>query len=424
MALPRFNNSTYLCGHCASHLDGKWAVSKKKDLNSQQFASVLCESCKATAQVTLPMCVKKVLYLDQSILSDMARNNASKSDLEKSNIQLKRILEKIDEAIRLQKLVVVISDTHFRETSAIPKTQQQTLIEISTLQNRLCDGRVVGDMGDAVLRDVIDALNLDKSASISNFHQFNIERCSWGLPPEIFPSNLWRHKLNDHLPKKETFNSLTKKIYESLETEVGSNATEAQCIAHIRTLTTNELQKAAKKQASDFSYDIERLMRFNEDSSIDKKLADLFSEGVRFSNTLSIFTALEGLLLKDWLDDRSKNDKKFNRKYGRSIISDCEHIAIHAPYVDYLTTDAAMQKFCEREPVNDALRKTNCIIIASKNYSKLENWLDSVLSSPEAPEFTPIRKSVFGLTADERNQADEQELSEIIINVGKILQSA
>ncbi|MGH8677591.1 MAG: hypothetical protein ACREUQ_04470, partial [Burkholderiales bacterium] len=97
--------------------------------------------------IELPVVRKKLVYLDQSLLSDLCRaaNSPDQGEIEQ------RILRKFQQQKDRQKVFLVVSDIHSSETAAFPQEYADQRDRLWQFQNTLADGRIAGNWRDAFI---------------------------------------------------------------------------------------------------------------------------------------------------------------------------------------------------------------------------------------------------------------------------------
>lgn len=86
----------------------------------------------------------KLVYLDQSFLSDMCFREESVS----SKPILTRLFLKLQSLQTLNKIALVVSDVHCRETSAFRAQYANRMKDLWQFQNKLVAGRIAGNWRD------------------------------------------------------------------------------------------------------------------------------------------------------------------------------------------------------------------------------------------------------------------------------------
>ena len=358
-----------------------------------------------------------------------------------------RLLGKTLEAIRIQRLRVVVSDLHFRETASIPCDKKKE--RVLDILGRLTAGRVSGDFSDAIADDIRRAIavktNTPYLEDVSS--ALRISREHWDVPSPIRLTNAWRLALVQSMwPRVEARNLAYRQILESQAGHVDARLSTNCYVTRVRDLTRRDLIKAVDQEHEDelvlralrdqrtdvFATKIQRSLNAPEqlapyghlicslatDTTAPISLSTLrklFKDGVKFSQTLMISTACEGALLEMWSKGSRKNPKKFGQNFGVSRQSDIEHVSVFAPRVDALTTDRDMLNFCACPMIKSALSSSGCRIFATSNYCELEQWLDMLISHPELPAVATIRRSVYGLSRREDTEDTDQMVQEVCV---------
>lgn len=94
-----------------------------------------CATCGTQSEVPLPRITKKLIYLDQWFLSAACLE----SDMSHAREEV-RLCEKLQTLKAQQKVYLVISDIHSRETAGIPEEQKSRRAMLWDFANGLADG--------------------------------------------------------------------------------------------------------------------------------------------------------------------------------------------------------------------------------------------------------------------------------------------
>jgi transcription elongation factor Elf1 len=124
------------CPHCGNTLPIQNILQDRESGKAHGH----CKQCKIWIPILLPSIHKKLVYLDQSFLSAVCLEADSTNT--KNEV---RILSKLTELKALQRIFVVVSDVHSRETSAIPDKHVGNRKKLWQFQNNLADGSISVD---------------------------------------------------------------------------------------------------------------------------------------------------------------------------------------------------------------------------------------------------------------------------------------
>lgn len=371
-----------------------------------------CKLCKIWIPISLPSIRKKLVYLDQSFLSAAcleADNSNSKNEV--------RILSKLTELKARQRIFVVVSDVHSRETSAIPDEYTGNRRKLWQFQNNLADGnisvdcveifvaqwrRILVDQGSSNFFPVTD-IGLDDP------HQLQV-----GM--RIQSTNQWLPKLHrDHARSSDVVNDEFRHILDRQLSNMPNCNDDRDCLSYIRELWHKDIRQgiASWRQQSDRHLRMEQIVKefvaglipamppweapapfgqivgeviqgLDEESVLHWWLKFLESDSANLCAYVRICSALEAALLWKWkTKGTTPNPKKFHTKYGQSRRNDIDHISTFVPYVDVLTSDNNMRNLCANGIVADELKQFSCKIFSKNNYDEFETWLDALLADDQ-----------------------------------------
>lgn len=406
--MPPIDLPTYSCPNCGNALPSQNILQGRKADETRGR----CSRCNEWILIRLPSIRKKLLYLDQSFLSAAsidADNPKSKNEV--------LLLSKIRELKARQKIYVVISDIHSRETSAIPSEHSEQKVKLWELQNDLADGDISTNWCDVFLAQQRRALigHCDSESfpvidmGLKNPHQ-------WKVGMRIQLTNNWRQKLDaaNARPRLEV-NEGYRRIIERQIAAMSSCKNVQDCLTFVRELWRKDLRQgiAAWRQSRDLKVFVEKELdagrlpdfsqlgqpdapfrRFvgevvyglDEESALQRWLEVIEGDSTNWCTPLRIRTAFEAALLWQWRTGTPPtNPDTFNEGFGLSRQNDIDHVSVFAPYVDALTTDNRMFDLCKHEIVASELARFSCRTFATKNYNNFDLWLDALLAEPEFP---------------------------------------
>ena len=366
-----------------------------------------CQKCKKLVPILLPSIRKKLIYLDQSFLS--AASLRADSDKSQSEV---RILSKLRELKALQRVFVVISDIHSRETSSFQ--DECTGKILWQFQNDLADGNIAADWDEVFVaqwqRILADKDNSNifptSDIGINNPHRFQI-----GM--RVQPTNHWRQRLHrGDASTRDEVNKFFHSVFDRRLIGMPSAENAYDCVSYVYEIWHKEIQEgiiswqkrrdlhlpmrqAVKEleagpipalppyeKPSPFCQIVGEVAQgSNEDVSLQAWLKLLDEKPANWSAYVRIRAAFEAALLwKYKMDGAPSNPDKFNTRFGRSRQNDIDHVSMFVPYVDALTTDKDMHNLCENEVVAGELRQFPCKLFSKNNYNEFETWLDALLS--------------------------------------------
>lgn len=368
-----------------------------------------CKKCKIWIPILLPSIRKKLVYLDQSFLSAACLE----ADRPNSHNEV-RILFKLAELKARQRIFVVVSDVHSRETSAIPDKHVENRRELWQFQNDLADGSISCDCDEVfvaqwrrMLADQ-DSSNFFPATDIGldNPHQFQV-----GMRIQL--TNHWRPKLQrDHARPRDTVNEELRSIIERQLKNIPNCKDVRDRLRYIRELWRKEIRQGIvawqhRRESMErivkeheagrrvdytllettdapFRWIIRDVVQGLDEKSTPQRWLELLdSDSVDLCAYVRIRSAFEAALLWKWRTGcPPTNPETFDKGFGLSCQNDIDHISTFVPYVDALTTDDNMRNLCEGDDVANELKRFSCKIFSKSNYDEFENWLDALLAEP------------------------------------------
>ena len=359
----------------------------------------------------LPSIRKQLVYLDQSFLSAACLE----ADSHKSK-NVMRIYSQIKELKARQKIIVVVSDVHSRETSAFPEKHVGNIKKLWQFQNDLAGGCIADDWDEVFVAQWRRILaNQDNSNSfpftdigLDNPHQLQV-----GMRIQL--TNHWRPKLHrDGARHRDVDNEAFRKIFERQLENMPSCKDVRDCLSYVRELWHKDIrqgivswrQQRTRLQSQEHIVNEleagripviptweapspfcrivgEVVQGLEEESTLQRWLELLEGDSANQCAQVRIISALEAALLWKWrVDGAPAKPEKFDSRFGLSRKNDIDHVATFAPYVDVLTTDDSMRNLCENVIVADELKRFPCKIFSKSNYDEFESWLDALLVEP------------------------------------------
>lgn len=398
---------TYLCPRCGNTLPTQNILQGRKTSEARGR----CLQCNKWIPIRLPSILKKLVYADQSLLSAACR------DADNSNSQSEvRLLSKLKELKARQRVVVVVSDVHSRETSAIPDQYVEDRNKLWQFQNDLADGSISVDWDEVFIaqqrRILADQDNSNffpvTDIGLDDPHQLQV-----GMRIQF--TNHWRLKSHrDHARPRGTVNEEFHRIFERQLENMPSCIDVRDCLNYVRELWHKGIRKgiASWRQQRDLLLSMEHIVKeleagrtpnippleepapfrrivgevvegLDEESALQRWLELLEGDSTSLCASLRIRTAFEAALLWKWRTVRPPaSTKVFHTGFGLSCQNDIGHVSAFTPYVDALTTDNDMFNLCKHEIVADELARFPCKIFSKRNYDEFEAWLDALLAEP------------------------------------------
>ena len=364
-----------------------------------------CLRCQVWFLIELPIVKKKLVYIDQSLMSEFCQSD----DRTEDGKLVRRILDKLQQLKAQQKVFLVVSDIHSAETAGFPSEHADQSKRLWKFQNNLADGHIAGNWCDVFIAQQRRRLAIPGTPEHFPSIDIGIEDPHyWQVGMKIMLANTWMGRLHQtgmsQPHRNEQHLAIIKKQVEAL----GSNPKMHDTLSHIRGLwrkdmeggiaavrKTNELLQSEDRiraiagnshivlptiPSSEFKIFVRQVIEgLNDGAALDEWQRQLDSNDCCAALRLRI--AFEAEVLWSAVKGKPKNSDtgKFNVKYGVSRQNDIDHVAAFAPYVDVLTADDDMQNLCGRDMVKEELDQFPCQLFSSKNYSQFEDWLDNLL---------------------------------------------
>lgn len=354
---------------------------------------------------------KKLVYLDQSFLSELCSQEKYITPI------LKRLLLKLQNLKTMNKIGLVVSDIHCRETSAFPGKYSASMEKLWQFQNNLADGRIAASWEDVFVaqhRRMLSDENCE-SYSVADIRFRNPPQAHRGI--RVVMTNSWLLRI--HRDNVATYNEIDdryRKVLDRQAQDIPRCEGVADCQNYIHGLWRNDIRSgmAAWRQRRDFLLSFEQLGKCPDAAQLTSlkilesrdepllRVIDNVTRGLdgaavlgKWSDLLEndpigpcpsmrIRTALEAELLWTWYEGDRHNPKKFRECFGWSRQNDIDHVSAFVPYVDALTTDKDMHNLCKREIVDAEIKRFPCRIFSGKNYDEFEEWLDELLAEAKA----------------------------------------
>ncbi len=369
-----------------------------------------CSHCKRWFPILLPSIRKKLIYLDQWFFSAVCIE-ADKLDSQHAL----RLFSKLQKLKKQQKIFVVTSEIHSRETSAISEEYVENREKLWQLQNDLANGFIAPNSEEVFVtqwrRILTNQASRDSfptaDIGLVNPHQFEIGA-------RIQLTNDWQLKLSLHQHNTRPPERVNQEIRAVLERQLEnmSNCRDvSECLSYVRALWSKDIRQGiaswrqqrdlhllmehiineleagripaipAQEELAPFYRIVHKVVQGLDEESILKRWLEILEN--HSANNLcayvTIRSALEAALL--WKCHINgviiNNQRKFHTKYGLSRQNDIDHISTFVPYVDALITDEDTHNLCKLEVVADELKQFPCKIFSKENYSEFDIWLDN-----------------------------------------------
>ncbi len=393
------------CSHCNNILPIENISQARKTGETQGF----CSQCKAWTSIPLPSMRKQIIYLDQSFLS------AACLEADKSNSQNEVCIHsKLMELKRQQRVFVIVSDIHSRETSAIADNYAENRNKLWQFQNDLADGSVACDWDEifvAQWRRILVCQNDSYPLPATDIGLTNPHQLQIGV--RIQPTNRWRQRLHRETARfPETINDELQNIYKRQLENIPIYGDVCDCLNYVRELWRKDIRQgiASRRKQRELNRAMEQAIKelesgripeipsweepspfrrvvaeviqgLEEESTLQRWLELLEDDSENLCAYVKIRSVFEAVLLWELKTGKiTDNSKKFHRNLGLSRQNDIDHISTFVPYVDILTTDNSMRNLCENKLVADELKQFSCEIFSKSNYDKFETRLDKLLA--------------------------------------------
>lgn len=430
-----YKEGNFICPCCSKSFYFK--INKKID----SIILGQCSECKNNLKIVLPKLTKKLVYLDQWFVSNLFN--------EKTGVQFEKLINKLENLVSLQKIVVIVSPVHVGETANITFTEKQRLIWGKF--NSLSKGEISKNKQDIYVsqskRMILgeEEMFLWSDILVNNPHEWSISKYFInGISVHLF-SNLEKVKLQKILsPSTESLNEEMKKIIHNQASGIDLNSSENECLQYVKKLWLHDLRdaisyyKKVNKIIGDNKNERDGLLP-NQGSGfypVIKSIIDtcrLSSEKISVDNILTrlrrsnnipkcmnLSLALQALRLHSALQSLkrngslTKNKKKFSREYGVSSSNDASHISTYVPYVDVFITDNSARKLLQKEIVKKHLSNQTCKIFSNNNMDIFEKHLDELLESKQENNIELTLKIIGSQRKHQRMRMYKKEILKVL----------
>lgn len=428
------DNDNFFCPHCKDELCAKIIHDVKNDT-----ITIHCGKCYQTIDISLPRICKKLIYLDQWFVSNI-------TDDKKRDYCL-RLLDKIEQLIHFQKVFVISSDTHARETAKIIIDEKQNTIWEKI--NSLSMGQIAGgDIQEKQYKRIFEEEDESfpwEDILTNNPHKWFVgKNISENIRAHLLLTNKWQvvlHKRNSY--NDEDLNKEFRKILEKQLADIGTNCSINECHEYIKKVNHYDMLDAIdyyekftflleKYQPAYIinllnhpgrhlyqvianiintcinnkkGYDAKKLINLLKNSNIEPK-CDRISSAFEASR---LFSAVQSERKGTGI---TKNPKKFSKKYGVSAINDTAHISLFSPYVDIMLVDNEARKKLTNTPIKEELSSTNCSFYSEDSIQQFEAYLDSLIDEQESNIVKSTRRLLIGMTPEEQTKKIVKKVTE------------
>ncbi len=421
----------FMCPECDQVLLLGWTTLK---LKNSPTAFGKCEKCRKSLRFRLPKLDKKLIYLDQSVWSNLFEVREARLDSKSQDWRV-RLLSKLHQIKRLHKGHLCLSEYHVLETAA--RELEEKRKAHFAFVNTLADGVIYGDLGDTFEADLYRLLSEQPNDRTKEY-----ERGGWTIGTHVTMSNSYRLRSAEkwaeykktsatEISKQilslqaQTFNGIgnvyvndtilhVQKIYlEDIVNglEEARNYAEALCALH------DQLNKYEFDDAQSIPIDwpnfpknvygkIATHMTFGSNDKLERYCAlngllkTVKKSGLNAFPVIKILAALQGGVLFRWIKaDQKTAESKFNVNFGTSKQMDNLHIAVNLPVVDCLTVDGDTLKSLRTPEIASLIEQHRCkVFSASERENGFEEWLDALIAEPETNEVKCARRLLVGLS--------------------------
>jgi hypothetical protein len=441
------------CNAALSLFSPKYADNKF----GKHLVSAICQACKGGLYFQLPEIKKKRVYLDQSILSELYKQYAEKSNSVEGSHWRERLLAKIKLAIKLQKISVIVSNVHVLET--VPMLNEEHQKSLWRFANDLAEGNICGDMNDALEYQLFELLDgqIPKEPNLALNCYRSSEIDTWSIHSPVRMTNAYRLRVNKGwLEFRNSSPNTFKETLENQSNQISASSTVKDCIEHLKRLYLADIfdgviyaqilaenSEAGRKWVSDNEYSLSTAMPVlkdlperngygsiifratlnheNETAQVEtiKQLSEKIEKlGIEAFPSIKLQAILEGEVLHRWIKGLQANPKKFNENFGMSKVMDILHLAVFLPLVDVITVDKDTFNRCQQAEIKLEIEKYPCkLLCASKNQPEFEHWLDRVLNEPEDDEFKATRRLFCGMNLEEEERENAKLLEDLLARV-------
>ena len=244
---------TLMCPHCGNVVEGTRIVPDRRTGDARGH----CSRCKIWIPHQVPSIRKKLVYLDQSFLSNLCTREGSPV----ADPILNRLFSKLQRLKVLNKIYLVVSDVHCRETSAFP---EQYLKEMKTLwkfQSDLADGKIAANWTDVFIaqhRRMFAGDGTDPypvaDIGLNDPHRVHI-----GM--RVVTTNYWMpQNYRNYASTADEVNNSFREIIDRQVANIPHCQAVADCLNYVRLLWRNNIQQGitAWQQQIDFLLSFEQ----------------------------------------------------------------------------------------------------------------------------------------------------------------------
>ena len=230
----RPDSSGVSCPRCGSQV-GAERISQ----SNRNETKGCCPKCRKWFVIELPVVRKKLVYLDQSLLSEFCSTaeSANEGQIEQ------RILRKLRQLKDHQKVFLVVSDIHSAETAAFPQEYADQRDKLWQFQNTLADGQISGTWCDVFIAQQHRALVTPDAPECFPSTDIGLDDPHrWQIGVNVVPTNAWRGRLHRAIPTSPDFNEQVSLILTRQVEALGPSAKVGDAIDHVRTLWRQNIE--------------------------------------------------------------------------------------------------------------------------------------------------------------------------------------
>ncbi len=385
---------------------------------SSDFYIKKCLNCKCVKRLALPKIVKKIIYLDQFVISDIAKsldlNHPRHSAVDPFWIEL---YKKLDVAIRAQLIACPDSYFHKEESLNLANLEAQ-----QSVYEHLSGGLTFHHYNDIMMRQIVDDFKnyLDQKPNIKiPFDTQDVIRGeinAWRS--HLMTSILFKptqEEINRHNEEKSNKYKILLEIFERWKSEDKTfdvylteeiNGFLLGILSGVKNYCEKMNNMTVVGQPSydecmsmlypPFSINLFRTLNsLSSHLSNSNEVVQDYLLMKRFEIIPSIY--ISSLMYASFAHDVSQGGKK--RKPTTGTVTDVDMISSLAPYCDLMFLDQENEEILNRPKIQKRL-KIKTIFVSMRDKKKILDYLDELLNSI-TPEHRAILDDKYGANWDQ-----------------------
>lgn len=393
-----------LCPKCKGNKYGVFSVMPLPDTRISVLIR-LCANCRFHEQSKLPEIKKKIIYLDQFVLSNLMFVANPKSKKHKKAMEDKywmQVFEKLLKLIKYNLIICPYSDIHIEESITAAEFNDLQFFQ-KILANKVAfkHHNLVQDA--QVAKHFENYLKGEQDATI-----FLNEQDCFDMDP-----NCWyfRAKATDDFrldfPLTEEGVSSVRKVRDDSHTNLTDHVYDRwrEDKKSFDDLVWEEAQDFGKEKLRWFGRYVKYIKKLMEGKALEKMskppAVDLFEKLYKIANAHSIgedkilSTIMDCLNSKTILNvpcvrlsatyfaSLARKLKEGGNNPSRGMISDSESLSTFLPYCDAVFTDKENDNLFGREPLKSEKEKFNTNIFSKRNITKFIDFLEDIWSQAD-----------------------------------------